>query len=107
MQNTKLIIPIIIVLAFALVYLFTEKQNTDKAIESYLNDEEIDYGTVENIIAERESLDNTVWKDEVQAQKYEESIIALWDSIRISNDKFSQIKNFEFKNIFTGYLLQS
>ena len=43
MQNTKLIIPIIIVLAFALVYLFTEKQSTDKAIESYLNDEEIDY----------------------------------------------------------------
>ena len=100
MQNTKLIIPIIIVLAFALVYLFSEKQSTDKAIESYLNDEEIDYGTVENIIAERESLNNTVWKDEVQAQKYEESIIALWDSIRISNDKFSQIKNFEFKNIF-------
>ena len=34
------------------------------------------------------------------AQRYEESVIALWDSIRIREDKFSHINKFSFENIF-------
>ncbi|MDP7012218.1 MAG: FG-GAP-like repeat-containing protein [Verrucomicrobiota bacterium] len=36
---------------------------------------------------ERQKLDQEIWSEEVKAQKYEETFIALWDSLRMAEDK--------------------
>ena len=68
-------------------------------INEFIAESEIDYGSVDNIITERKELDSTLWKDEVLAQVYEQSIVSLWDSIRIRKNKFKQIENFKFNKI--------
>ena len=68
-------------------------------LDDFLDRNEIDYGSVDNIISEREGLDSTIWKDEVLAQIYEQSIVSLWDSIRLKENKFKQIENFKFERI--------
>ena len=37
---------------------------------------------------ERAQLDKTVWAKEVQAQKYEETFVKLWDDLREQKDKY-------------------
>ena len=68
-------------------------------LDDFLDRNEINYGSVDNIISEREGLDSTIWKDEVLAQIYEQSIVSLWDSIRLKENKFKQIENFKFERI--------
>ena len=68
-------------------------------LDDFLDRNEIDYGSVDNIISEREGLDSTIWKNEVLAQIYEQSIVSLWDSIRLKENKFKQIENFKFEKI--------
>lgn len=99
MNYKKPLIILLILASISTVYFYLYSIKDKIEIEKYLNDEEIDYGTVENIKSERKELDSTIWRNEVLAQKYEESVVALWDSIRIQDDKFSQITNFSFKNI--------
>ena len=74
--------------------------NSEKEIKinEFIAESEIDYGSVDNIITEKK-LDSTLWKDEVLAQVYEQSIVSLWDSIRIRKNKFKQIENFKFNKI--------
>ena len=69
-------------------------------LDDFLDRNEINYGSVDNIKSEREELDSTIWKDEVLAQIYEQSIVSLWDSIRLKENKFKQIENFKFDRIF-------
>ncbi len=54
--------------------------NSEKEINinEFIAESEIDYGSVDNIITERKELDSTLWKDEVLAQVYEQSIVSLW-----------------------------
>ncbi|SVD75173.1 uncharacterized protein METZ01_LOCUS428027, partial [marine metagenome] len=98
MRYKKLIFATLIIVLFSLVYILKYDNKYAISIESYVDDTEIDYGTVENVQAERANLDSTIWKNEVLAQRYEESVIALWDSIRIREDKFSHINKISFKN---------
>jgi len=50
-------------------------------------------------VAEREELDRTLWAPEVQAQKHEEVIIALWDNLRKSPAPLAVLKSFPFNTI--------
>ena len=100
MRYNKLSFTILFIIVLSLVYILKYENNDAISFESYFGNTEIDYGTVESIQAERANLDSTIWKNEVLAQRYEESVIALWDSIRIREDKFSHINKFSFENIF-------
>ena len=100
MRYNKLLFIILIIILLSLVYILKYDNKDVISFESYVGNTEIDYGSVENIQNERANLDSTIWKNEVLAQRYEESVIALWDSIRIREDKFSHINKFSFENIF-------
>jgi hypothetical protein len=54
------------------------------------------------LIAKRKELDATVWADEIQAQEYEKTLIAFWDGIRDSGDKFAKIREMPFGRLRTG-----
>lgn len=43
-------------------------------------------------LAEREELDKTLWAEEVQAQKYEEYFVDLWDRLRATEDRVAILK---------------
>ena len=51
------------------------------------------------IVAERERLDNTLWKDETRAQVYEETFVALWDTLRAAKDKWSPFEKFPLDSV--------
>ncbi len=59
-------------------------------------------GSVRQIAAERERLDETVWSDEVMAQKYEVPFITLWDKMRASQDQFVELSEFSFEDLTVG-----
>ena len=83
----------------SIIFIFLN-DNNEIDLESFINKNKIEYGSIENIISERRELDSTIWKDEVLAQLYEQSVVALWDSIRLKSNKYEQIENFSFKKIF-------
>ena len=89
-------IPLILIILMLFNYDF---HSNEIELDDFLDRNEIDYGSVDNIISEREGLDSTIWKDEVLAQIYEQSIVSLWDSIRLKENKFKQIENFKFERI--------
>ena len=82
----------------SIIFIFSNEDN-EVELESFINDNKIEYGSIENIISERKALDSTIWKDEVLAQLYEQSVVTLWDSIRLEKDKYKQIQNFDFNTI--------
>ena len=47
-------------------------------------------------------LDETLWVKEVQAQKYEQTFIRLWDEFRPSLDKFGVLKSLGFETLKLG-----
>ena len=81
-----------------IIFLFSYR-NDEIELESFINENKIEYGSIENIISERKALDSTIWKDEVLAQLYEQTVVTLWDSIRLKKDKYNQIQNFDFETI--------
>ncbi|MFT5301206.1 MAG: hypothetical protein ACI87E_004657 [Mariniblastus sp.] len=56
-----------------------------------------------DLIAERLKLDETVWANEVEAQKYETAFVGLWDRIRSakSEDRLNLLAKFPFKGALT------
>ena len=44
---------------------------------------------IEQISRKRQKLDETIWKEEVAAQKAEEVFVELWDQLRAAEDKFT------------------
>ncbi|MFT4549214.1 MAG: hypothetical protein ACI8XO_004421 [Verrucomicrobiales bacterium] len=53
----------------------------------------------DELLAERDQLDQTVWAPEVDAQRYETVFIDLWDRLRTSSDpagKFAALAGFPF-----------
>ena len=61
-NRTIISIPLIIIL----LMLFNYDYNSNKVdLDDYLDKNEINYGSVDNIISERKGLDSTIWKDEV------------------------------------------
>jgi len=97
--NKYLIIPLTFIFIVGFLILKQINNEGNLELDSLILGNQIDYGTVENIVAERKELDSTIWKDEVLAQLYEQSIVALWDSIRLKKNKFEQIEKFSFDKI--------
>ena len=100
MKNKINIIIVSIPLILIILMLFNYDYHPNEIeLDDFLDKNEINYGSVDNIISERKELDSTIWKDEVLAQIYEQSIVSLWDSIRLKENKFKQIENFKFDKI--------
>ena len=99
-MNKNLIALISLVLILCSIIFIFLNDNNEIDLDSFINKNKIEYGSIENIISERKELDSTIWKDEVLAQLYEQSVVALWDSIRLKKNKYKQIENFSFKKIF-------
>ena len=51
------------------------------------------------LFREREMLDKTLWADEIEAQKHEQTFVKLWDDIRAAGDKFTVLATFPFAKI--------
>lgn len=65
----------------------------------------IDPKTLERFLqieAGRNQLDETVWGQEMLAQKYEDIFIQLWDQLRAAADPFSILRNFSFGELRLG-----
>ncbi|HUG69340.1 MAG TPA: CRTAC1 family protein [Pirellulaceae bacterium] len=59
---------------------------------------EIDKAVAQKL-AERETLDKTLWASEVQAQKHEEYFVALWDQLRETEDRYSILKKLQIPQL--------
>ena len=57
--------------------------------------------TAEGILKQREALNRTLWKDEVEAQRYERVITEMWDRLRAADDPFEVLANFPFEKLHT------
>ena len=74
-MNKYLIVIITLILSISsIIFIFSYGDN-EIELESFINDKKIEYGSIENIISERKALDSTIWKDEVLAQLYEQSVV--------------------------------
>ena len=60
--------------------------------------------TADELIRQRQELDNTVWALEVAAQKHEEAFVALWDNLRKADDKYAVLEAFPFERLAFGSL---
>lgn len=49
-----------------------------------------------------QQLDQTIWADEILAQRYEQVFIDLWDRMRESDDKFSVLSGVPFDELAIG-----
>jgi hypothetical protein len=56
-------------------------------------------GRVTAAVAQRETMDRTVWKGEIQAQEFEAAFVSLWDQLRVSENPWEVIKSFTFGEI--------
>ncbi|NIP97008.1 MAG: VCBS repeat-containing protein, partial [Akkermansiaceae bacterium] len=58
-------------------------------------------GSVERLEAERQRLDQTVFAHEVDAQRYEQTFVKLWDELR-TGKPFEVFKGFQFEELVLG-----
>ena len=56
---------------------------------------------------ERERLDKTVWAQEVLAQEYEQTFVALWDDLLAGQDPYERFAAFPFNTIQIGQPTQT
>jgi len=57
---------------------------------------------VVKIEQQREEMDRKVWSEEVEAQKYEATFVALWDNLRAAKDKGSVFKAQALERLILG-----
>ena len=57
---------------------------------------------VQSVLAKTEELDRTVWAKEVEAQRYEEYFIRLWDRFRAASDKAGVLAGAPFESLSFG-----
>ena len=57
---------------------------------------------VKTVVLEAERLDRTVFAREVEAQKYEEYFIRLWDDFRAAEDKLAVLESAAFETLSFG-----
>lgn len=94
-----------ILVAAASVAFFLNNRPNEKTAVVHEDKSNAGKGTPDNkvglvqIVAKREQLDETVWSDEVMAQKFEEPFIDLWDNLRASDDKIDELADFTFENL--------
>ena len=66
MKNKINIIIVSIPLILIILMLFNYDYHSNEIeLDDFLDRNEINYGSVDNIISERKGLDSTIWKDEV------------------------------------------
>ena len=51
---------------------------------------------------ERQRLDETVWREEVEAQHYEDFFVSLWDSLRAGDDKLKILSDVYLEELRIG-----
>ena len=56
----------------------------------------------QELISQRQQLDQLLWQPEIQAQKYESRFVELWDQLRLQEDKFGVLASFPFKRLILG-----
>lgn len=54
------------------------------------------------MLRERQRLDETVWREEVEAQHYEEFFVSLWDDLRATPDPLNRLSLVSFKELLIG-----
>ena len=54
------------------------------------------------LLEQRKHLDETIWKDEVLSQEYEQVFVDLWDKLRAAKDKLKVVENFPFEQLILG-----
>lgn len=47
-------------------------------------------------------MDETVWRDEIEAQRHEQVFIELWDSLRSTDNPWALLENFPFEEFVFG-----
>jgi len=57
---------------------------------------------VERIVREREALNQTVWREEELAQKYEATFVGLWDKLREKDHSWNVFDLFPFQSVQLG-----
>ena len=57
---------------------------------------------VQQLLNQRQELDQTLWQAEEQAQHYEQRIVRLWDELLRSNDKYEILKRFPLATLVLG-----
>lgn len=107
----------ILVIVVSLVFLLNDPQNDQEAADldttpaADTDSESASEGPadaspsqdpVTEIVAVRKNLDETVWSDEVKAQKFEEPFIDLWDRMRSSDDQIADLAGFPFEDLTLG-----
>jgi len=56
----------------------------------------------QQLLDKRQKLDDTVWKDEQDAQHHELAFVQLWDTLRASKDQIGVLAAFPFDSIKVG-----
>lgn len=62
---------------------------------------------IDAIVLDKQRQDQSVWKQEIEAQDYEEAFIRLWDDLRASENKFPILSAFPFQTLNWGELTKS
>ncbi|MCH2506054.1 MAG: hypothetical protein MK125_10925, partial [Dehalococcoidia bacterium] len=57
---------------------------------------------VQQLLHQRQELDQTLWQAEEQAQHYEQRIVRLWDELLRSNNKYEILKRFPLATLVLG-----
>lgn len=72
------------------------KPNSEEA--SSIEPDEIQKSAAE-LLAEQARLDQSLWADEVAAQKHEQPFVKLWDRLRNADNPWETLASFEFDSI--------
>lgn len=54
------------------------------------------------MLRERQRLDETVWREEVEAQQYEQFFVSLWDDLRAAEDPLEILSQVSFQDLRVG-----
>ena len=54
---------------------------------------------VQRLREKQQTLDESVWLDEQRAQEYEQSVVHIWDALRMAQDKFAVAASLEFETL--------
>ena len=95
-----------VVLVVALGIWFACQPSRDLVVGPQPQDEN-SVAEIAEIIQERASLDSTVWKTEVVAQRHEDVFVALWDKLRAADDQLGVLADVPFEQITLGEALKS
>ena len=101
-QNYRTFLIIVVIVGFALlakVYFRTEAAPSEPGTQTVQAPQTTE-AKVAALLEERRQLDETVWAQEIAAQKHEETIVKYWDRmLRPEDDKYAVLAEFPFQTI--------